>query len=48
MGFSIASTILRTELEDRTPRGKLEGYQDYVKETPYRLFPGIWEESQNK
>jgi protein-S-isoprenylcysteine O-methyltransferase Ste14 len=34
--------IPRTVLEDRTLQAELPGYQDYVRETPYRLLPGIW------
>jgi protein-S-isoprenylcysteine O-methyltransferase Ste14 len=34
--------IWRTALEDRTLQAELPGYQDYVRETHYRLLPGIW------
>lgn len=34
--------ILRTALEDRTLRVKLEGYKDYAERVRYRLIPGIW------
>ena len=34
--------IPRTILEDRTLQAELPGYQDYIRETPYRLVPGIW------
>ena len=34
--------ILRTSLEDRTLQRELEGYVDYARAVPYRLFPGIW------
>ena len=34
--------IVRTILEDRTLQEELEGYKEYTKMTPYRLFPGIW------
>jgi protein-S-isoprenylcysteine O-methyltransferase Ste14 len=40
----IAALMLlwRTALEDRTLQAELPGYQDYVRETRYRLLPGIW------
>jgi protein-S-isoprenylcysteine O-methyltransferase Ste14 len=34
--------IPRTILEDRTLQAELPGYQDYARETRYRLLPGIW------
>ena len=34
--------ILRTELEDRTLQKELEGYQEYVTKTRFKLVPGIW------
>jgi len=34
--------IVRTALEDRTLRAELNGYETYARETPYRLFPGVW------
>ena len=34
--------ILRTYFEDRTLQAELPGYMDFVKETRYRLIPGIW------
>jgi len=42
-GVLVASGyIVRTSLEDKVLQEELEGYQDYGKETRYRLFPGIW------
>jgi protein-S-isoprenylcysteine O-methyltransferase Ste14 len=40
----IMSVVLavRTGLEDRTLTNDLAGYEDYTKDTPYRLFPGLW------
>ena len=34
--------IIRTVIEDRTLREELEGYQDYMQHTRYRLLPGVW------
>ena len=34
--------VLRTALEDRELRQKLEGYADYARRVPYRLIPGVW------
>lgn len=34
--------VLRTHLEDRTLHRELAGYAEYARQTPYRLFPGIW------
>lgn len=34
--------IVRTHLEDDTLREELPGYNDYTKDVPYRLVPGIW------
>lgn len=38
----VSILILRTSLEDQYLQEKLPGYQDYVKQVRYRLFPGIW------
>ena len=38
----IASVIIRTRLEDKLLLEKLDGYQRYAEETPYRLIPGLW------
>lgn len=40
--FVMALTILRTSLEDQTLRAELPGYEEYVRQTRYRLSPGIW------
>jgi protein-S-isoprenylcysteine O-methyltransferase Ste14 len=32
----------RTALEDRTLRRELPGYEDFTRETRFRLLPGIW------
>jgi protein-S-isoprenylcysteine O-methyltransferase Ste14 len=37
-----AGFVVRTELEDRTLRQDLDGYQEYADRVPYRLSPGIW------
>jgi len=34
--------VIRTGLEDRALQQKLEGYQAYTQQVPYRLFPGVW------
>jgi protein-S-isoprenylcysteine O-methyltransferase Ste14 len=34
--------VIRTALEDRTLRRELGGYQAYMRQTRYRLVPGIW------
>jgi protein-S-isoprenylcysteine O-methyltransferase Ste14 len=34
--------VCRTALEDRTLRDELPGYQDYTRQTRYRLLPGLW------
>ena len=36
------AVIIRTGMEDLMLRDELAGYEDYTKETRYRLFPGIW------
>jgi protein-S-isoprenylcysteine O-methyltransferase Ste14 len=33
---------IRTELEDRTLKAELTGYQAYAQRTRYRLIPGLW------
>ena len=40
LNFSLL--ILRTNLEDRTLREELAGYQDYSRRVRFRLLPGIW------
>ena len=40
--FVTVLMILRTYLEDRTLHAELPGYQEYARETPYRLIPGVW------
>jgi protein-S-isoprenylcysteine O-methyltransferase Ste14 len=42
---AVLVTILlafRTDLEDRTLRDELPGYDDYARRVPYRLVPGVW------
>lgn len=36
------TTVIRTNLEDKTLQEKLDGYGDYVQHVRYRLIPGIW------
>lgn len=38
----LAVLITRTELEDRTLREELPGYQQYTQRTRFRLLPGVW------
>jgi len=39
---TVAVTILRTVLEDRTLQRELDGYSDYTRRVRYRLLPGLW------
>ena len=39
---TVALTILRISLEDKTLRLKLKGYQEYASRTRWRLIPGVW------
>jgi protein-S-isoprenylcysteine O-methyltransferase Ste14 len=34
--------VIRTRLEDQTLQAELDGYQEHVSRTRYRLIPGIW------
>ncbi len=34
--------VLRTALEDRTLQAELPGYEEYARQTRYRLLPGVW------
>jgi len=40
--LTLAVSILRTALEDKTLQAELPGYKEYAQITKYRLFPGIW------
>ena len=40
--FLMVLLIVRTYFEDRTLHHELSGYEDYAKETTYRLVPGVW------
>jgi protein-S-isoprenylcysteine O-methyltransferase Ste14 len=40
--FLTVLIIVRTYLEDRTLHKELAGYPEYVRQTRYRLIPGIW------
>ncbi len=40
IGF--ATMVIRTAMEDRTLQAELPGYNSFVKETRYRLIPGVW------
>jgi len=41
-GLAIILLIVRTALEDRTLQAELADYADYVRQTKYRLVPGVW------
>ena len=34
--------LVRTYFEDRTLQAELPGYPEYIKQTKYRLIPGVW------
>lgn len=38
----LVTVIIRTALEDKTLRAELTGYDEYARQTRYRLLPGIW------
>lgn len=40
--LTLAVSILRTALEDKTLQAEFPGYKEYAQITKYRLFPGIW------
>jgi protein-S-isoprenylcysteine O-methyltransferase Ste14 len=37
-----AGIAIRTALEDRTLHSELSGYQEYSRQTRFRLVPGVW------
>jgi protein-S-isoprenylcysteine O-methyltransferase Ste14 len=39
---SAALYVLRTYLEDKTLKKELPGYEEYTRQTRYRLLPGVW------
>lgn len=41
-GVIVALFVWRTELEDRTLRRELAGYEEFAARTRYRLLPGLW------
>lgn len=41
-GLTIAVTVMRTSLEDRTLQQELAGYADYAGRVRFRLLPGLW------
>lgn len=41
-GLAMMVLLVRTALEDNTLQSELGGYCEYARQTPYRLFPGIW------
>ena len=40
--LTVAVSVLRTVLEDRTLHSELAGYADYTRKVKYRLVPPIW------
>ncbi len=38
----VVTLIVRTALEDRTLRRELSGYEEYSRQTRYRLIPEVW------
>jgi protein-S-isoprenylcysteine O-methyltransferase Ste14 len=40
--ITIALTVMRTALEDKTLRAELPGYEEYAGRVRYRLLPGVW------
>jgi protein-S-isoprenylcysteine O-methyltransferase Ste14 len=41
-GLIAALFVWRTALEDRTLRRELPGYEEFTRQTRYRLVPGVW------
>jgi protein-S-isoprenylcysteine O-methyltransferase Ste14 len=41
-GVILVSLVWRTALEDRTLRRELTGYEEFARQTRYRLVPGVW------
>lgn len=41
-GVMIGLVVVRTALEDKTLQAEMSGYAEFVRQTPYRLFPGVW------
>jgi protein-S-isoprenylcysteine O-methyltransferase Ste14 len=41
-GAVCIALIVRTALEDRALRKKLQGYEEYTSQTRFRLVPGLW------
>lgn len=39
---ALIASVIRTALEDKTLRAELPGYEEFTRETRYRLIPGIW------
>jgi protein-S-isoprenylcysteine O-methyltransferase Ste14 len=42
VGLLIAVLVVRTTFEDKTLRRELAGYEEYARQTRYRLLPGVW------
>ncbi len=40
--LAIGAIVARTAFEDRTLQSELPGYNDYAKQTRYRLVPKVW------
>ena len=41
-GIAVILLIIRTSLEDKLLRSKLNGYDEYTEKVRYRLLPGLW------
>ncbi len=41
-GIGALLFVIRTALEDKTLQEELPGYNEYVRQTRFRLLPGIW------
>ncbi len=41
-GLTVATTVIRAALEDRTLQQELPGYAEYASRTRFLLLPGIW------
>jgi len=38
----IGGFVTRIRFEEKTLKEELKSYQEYTKEVPYRIVPGIW------
>ena len=40
--LSVILYVIRTSLEDQTLIEELPGYEEFTRQTRYRLIPGVW------